>query len=268
MKPEFVARVRQDIHDRMLGITELHQEAEKRWQAGDQAAYWNLIMPGSVGDLFYLIDDPAAARQQWERAVQLLQTYDRWAMQNQRPAAAPAFAADYYLRLGQLDTARELYRQAAQQEDEAGREMLSLALINAGAVEQGRAYLRQRVARLDRGAENSPVRWYHLAECWFWLGERKPAVRCIVQAMQQWSPEPAPASVQGLRGLITFAVSRASAAQAEASRWLETALEEFYREGDVEHAMDAKEYLALLQALTGADDFPPGLKILGMSFAR
>lgn len=146
--------------------------------------------------------------------------------------------------------------------------MLSLALINTGAAGQGRNLLRQRVARLDHGGQNSAPRWYHLAECRFWLGERKRAVKCMVQAVQHWPEDRVEAPVQGLHRLISFSISRSPATKAEAIQWLETAVEDFYQESDIEHAMDAKEYMALLEALETSDEFPPGLKLLGMSFAR
>lgn len=98
-----------------------------------------------------------------------------------------------------LDEAEALIVRALEQRPEAGHILDSLGwvyymrarpLIEAGRVDEGRAWLRRAVVQLKRAAERiggggDPVISEHLGDAYFLLGRRREALKMYEQALQQ-----------------------------------------------------------------------------------
>lgn len=112
-----------------------------------------------------------------------------------------------------LDEAEALIVRALEQRPEAGHILDSLGwvyymraqpLIEAGRVDEGRAWLRRAVVQLKRAAERiggggDPVISEHLGDAYFLLGRRREALKMYEEALRQ---KPRPEEQPDLRGKL------------------------------------------------------------------
>lgn len=267
MNATFLHRVEADLQRQLQAMRDLREAAEKSRQAGDWQSYWDLIAPGTEGDIYALLGREAEAAAFFRAAVQYFDDYRAWAQSQGQPAEITEYEASMCLKAGLVERAKAMYRHLAAGQDDAGKSMLGIPLINAGAVEEGSEYLRWRVSHLDLGAANTPTRWYHLAECYLWLGDHQQSREYAARAVDIWdSPLPDP-PVLTFAYLTRYVTTRDPADKEATAQALEAAIRWFYHNGDVSHTRDAREYLRMLDRVEGGQPFT-SLPILGMSFMR
>jgi len=267
MSATFVQRVEADLQRQLQAMRDLREAAERSRQAGDWQSYWDLIVPGTEGDLYALLGREADATAFYRAAVQYFDDYRAWAQGQGQRVEITEYEASMCLKAGLTERAKAMYRYLVAGQDDAGKSMLGIALINAGAVEEGSEYLRWRVTHLDHGAANTPTRWYHLAECYLWLGGHQQSQEYAARAVNTWDSAPPDPPMLAFAHLTRYVVARDPADKEASAQALEAAMRWFYHDGDVPHARDAREYLRVLDRIENNQSFT-GLPILGMSFMR
>jgi len=267
MSATFLQRVEADLQRQLQAMRDLREAAERARQAGDWESYWDLIAPGTEGDLYALLGREADATAYFRAAVQYFDDYRAWDQSQGQSVEITEYEASMCLKAGLFERAKAMYRHLAAGQDDAGKSMLGIALINTGAVEEGSEYLRWRVAHLDLGAANTPTRWYHLAECYLWLGDYQQAQEYATWAIDAWDSGPPDPPVLAFAHLTRYAIARDPADKQAAAQALEAAIRWFYHDGDVSHTRDTREYLRMLNRIENNQP-SAGLPILGMSFMR
>lgn len=267
MSTTFLQRVEANLQRQLQAMRDLRQAAEGARQMGNWQTYWDLIAPGTEGDLYAILGQDEDATTFFRAAVQYFDDYRAWAQSEGQPAEITEYEASMCLKAGLVDRARAMYQHLAAGQDDAGKSMLGIALINAGAVEEGSEHLRWRVSHLDLGAASAPTRWYHLAECYLWLGEHQHSREYAARAIDAWDNGPPDPPVLAFAHLTRYVITREPTNKQAAAQALEAATHWFYHDGDVPHARDAREYLEVLDRI-GSDQPIAGLPILGMSFMR
>ena len=267
MGATFLQRVEADLQRQLQAMRDLREAAEKSRQAGDWQSYWDLIAPGTEGDLYTFLSREAEASAFFRAAVQYFDDYRVWAQGQGQQAEITEYEAAMCLKAGLAERAKAMYRYLAAGQDNAGKSMLGIALINAGAVKEGSGYLRWRVTHLDLGTANTPTRWYHLAECYLWLGDHQQSQEYAVRAVDTWDSPPLDPPVLAFAHLTRYVIDQDPVSREAAAQALESTMRWFYHAGDTPHARDAREYLKVLDRIKASQPFT-GLPILGMSFMR
>lgn len=265
MSSKFVKRVTADLQRQVQAMQELRTAAEQIRQMGNWQSYWDLIVPGTEGELYALLGRDAEATAFFRAAVQYFDSYRTWAISQGQSAEITPYEAGMCLKAGFTERARAMYRHIAAQEDDLGKSMLGIVLINTGAVEEGMAYLRWRVTHLERGAANTPTRWYHLAECYWWLGDRERSHHYATQAIKRSSDASPDPPFLALAHLTRYALTAQPSDKDAAAQALAASVRWFYFDHDLPHARDAREYLRLLDKIQHREPIT-GLPIIGMSF--
>ena len=267
MSATFIQRVEADLQRQLQAMRDLREAAEKSRQAGDWQSYWDLIAPGTEGDLHAFLGREAEASAFFRAAVQHFDDYRVWAQGQGQQAEITEYEASMCLKAGLAERAKAMYRYLAAGQDDAAKSMLGIALINAGAVEEGSEHLRWRVTHLDLGTANTPTRWYHLAECYLWLEDHQQSQEYAVRAVDTWDSPPLDPPVLAFAHLTRYVIAQDPVSREAAAQALEATMRWFYHAGDIPHARDAREYLKVLDRIKGNQPFT-GLPILGMSFMR
>jgi len=79
MSKTFLQRVEADLQRQLRAMRDLREAAERARQAGDWESYWDLIAPGTEGDLYALLGREADATAYFRAAVQYFDDYHKWA---------------------------------------------------------------------------------------------------------------------------------------------------------------------------------------------
>lgn len=267
MNKSFQDTLQQKIQRSQTARAELLRKAKEKREAGQWEAYWSLAHPRSLGDLYLLAGDMAAAQAEWQAALQYYAERTRWSAEHGTPMRPSAIQAGLLLRAGQYQPALAIYRTlAAAQGGPAERGMYGIAHIQCGALEEGRALLRERMQALDKGAGNSLPDLHHLAECAFWQGALDTAARYSQVAAQHWPSPTTIAPVRAFEHLLQFAKTGNPTDHTQAVHWFTQAMERFFTENDLLHAVDAHEYLRLCIAWQPGGPLPKGLLLQGISF--